>query len=86
MYDVKSDLYNTPFFMPAKGQAIRAFVDLANDERSMICKHPGDFKLVDLGEFDDVTGDFFPSGGVSMGFASEFIVKRDVPSVLREVS
>ena len=48
IFDNKADLYMTPFFFPANGQAVRAFADLANDERSQIGMHPEDYKLAAL--------------------------------------
>ena len=33
VYDSKARTYNTPFFMKQDGQALRAFIDLANDNR-----------------------------------------------------
>lgn len=78
VYDVKSDVYAAPFFMPAKGMAIRAFTDLANNLDTYVGRHPNDYKLVYLGEFDDNSGDFFPSGGESLGFAVEYKHKPDI--------
>lgn len=56
VYDVKAECYNTPFFMSSNGQAIRAFSDMLSDDRTMISKHPDDFSLYHLGEYDDNNG------------------------------
>lgn len=79
--DVKADAFNTPFFFPSKGQAVRAFSDLVNDGQSMVHKHPEDYKLVDCGEFNMANAEFVPSGVISLGFGSDFVIR---PS-LREV-
>lgn len=72
--DVKSDLYGPPFYQAAVGQAIRAFTELANDERSSVSKYPGDYKLVQLGAFDDVTGRFEQLRDFqSFGMASDYV-------------
>jgi len=56
IYDEKSLSYGTPFFQPQIGQAMRAFGDLAKDPQSAIAKHPEDYSLYHLGEYDDHTG------------------------------
>lgn len=54
--DAKGETYNTPFFQKTHGEAERTFRELANDEKSMICKYPDDFDLYCVGEFDTETG------------------------------
>ena len=76
VYDRAAENYNTPMFMAAKGQAIRAFDDQANSEDSMINKHPEDYTLFYIGEFDDDTGLLTPANKPqSMGKGSDF--KKD---------
>lgn len=77
--DVKSNVFSQPFFFIAAGQALRAFKDLANDENTQVCKHADDFRLVQLAEFDDESGEFVSSGKVTLGFASEFKMAGAVP-------
>lgn len=54
-----ADVFGRPFFVPTVGQAIRSFGDALNstDDNEMV-KHPDDFDLFHLGEFDDETGIF----------------------------
>jgi len=54
------DSYGQPFFAPSSGAAIRSFSDELNrpDERNALSKHPEDYDLFALGEFDDQTGEF----------------------------
>jgi len=56
VFDVKATAYGTPFFMPTIGMAIRAFTDVAADPQTQINKHPEDYVLYELGEFDDCDG------------------------------
>jgi len=56
IYDEKAEAYNTPFFFNHDGQATRAFMDQAINQESMICQHPGDFKLYRVGSFDSESG------------------------------
>lgn len=54
VYDSKADAYLQPFFMPSKGQAMRSFQDLSNEPKTQFNKHPEDFTLFHIGEFDDM--------------------------------
>lgn len=54
--DDKAESFMAPFFMPAVGQALRAFHDLVNDGAGPVGLHPGDYKLFQVGEFDDASG------------------------------
>lgn len=78
VYDVKAEIYNSPFFMPKGAMATRAFADLANDKNTTVGRHPGDFKLMHLGFFSPVTGVFkqleVPE---SLGFADALVRKEE---------
>lgn len=56
IYDKKSVAYNLPLFFLQKGQAIRAFEDAVNDPQSPFYKHPEDYCLFEIGEWNDITG------------------------------
>lgn len=59
IYDKKAQAYILPHFFAQKGQAIRAFEDAVNETanpHNQISKHPSDFVLAHLGEFDDRLG------------------------------
>ncbi|WNK13547.1 MAG: nonstructural protein [Microvirus sp.] len=45
--------YLPPFYVVAPGQAIRLFEDGCGDKESPFGKHPGDYKLYQIGTFDD---------------------------------
>lgn len=55
LLDVKSGIFNTPFFMVHPAQAMRACVDLASDLNTTVGRHPADYALLMLGTFDDQT-------------------------------
>lgn len=73
VYDSKVQLYAQPFFMRSRGEALRGFTDVANDSSTSICRHPQDFALMELGEYDESTGKLenHPAP-VSLGLAHEF--------------
>lgn len=56
IYDKKAVAYNTPFYTHQKGQAIRSFQDAVNDPQCPFNKHPEDFSLFHVGEWNDTTG------------------------------
>ena len=58
VFDSKAEAYLQPFYGKSKGEAIRSFIEAANDKQSQIGKYPEDFTLFDLGEFDDSTSRF----------------------------
>lgn len=82
VFDSKADAYQTPFFMPSTGQAVRAFRDLANDASSLVSRHPADFTLCCVGVFDDASGKVVSLDQVErLGQASDYkeLKSSDVP-------
>lgn len=72
VFDSKAELYRSPFYMNTVGEALRAFQDLANDSQSQVAKHPGDYQLVQIAEYDDATGKFFEVFK-ELGFAKDYV-------------
>lgn len=58
--DSASGLFGQPIFVAARAQAIRSFSDEVNNPRdgNDLNKHPDDFELYALAEFDDGSGRF----------------------------
>ena len=58
--DRAADVFNRPFFVPHRNVAIRDFTDEVNRVAgdNQLNKHPDDFDLYLLGEFDDARGAF----------------------------
>lgn len=81
VFDSKAGVFATPFFMPTKGMAIRSFMDVSNDESTMLCKHPEDFSLFVIGEFDDEKGVVLEVAHENLGNAAGY--KRSAPASLR---
>lgn len=84
IFDVKADLYNAPFTCAARGQAIRMFTDLVNDAKSTPGMHPGDFKLVLVGEFNDESGELRAVPLEGLGFGTEYLKREVVNGVFGE--
>jgi len=58
--DRAAEVFNRPFFVPHRNVAIRDFTDEVNRAAvdNQLNKHPDDFDLYLLGEFNDNTGEF----------------------------
>lgn len=58
--DRATDVFSQPFFAASVGAAVRGFSDEVNRaaDNNQLYKHPEDFDLYLLGEFDDATGSF----------------------------
>lgn len=84
VYDSKAEYYKNPFLMSSKGEAIRAFSDLANDLQTEVGKHPEDFTLFYLGTWDEITAKYSMSNTlISLGVALEY--KKSNEDVGRDV-
>lgn len=72
--DVKVGAYLLPFFMRSNAEAIRAFGDAVNDSSTQFYRHPEDYCLFCIGEFDDSTGVLVPLAvHESLGKAVEYL-------------
>jgi len=79
VYDSKAEAFLAPFFLKARGQAIRSFTDTCNDPEHAFYKHPSDYTLFALGEYDDAQAAFeIYEAPVGLGVAIEFkITEKD---------
>lgn len=55
-FDMKIGIYSSPFFVLHEGQAIRTAQELSSDLQTTIGRHPADYSLHLVGEFNDNTG------------------------------
>lgn len=60
VFDNKAEAFITPFFMPRPAMAERVFREMCNAEDHQFGKHPSDYTLFELGEFDDSNGSVTP--------------------------
>lgn len=56
VFDRAVEAYGQPFFVKTVGEAVRSFIDEVNRDGSTFKKHPADYNLYLVGEFDDSTG------------------------------
>lgn len=57
-FDGKLGVFNPPQYFQHLGQALRAWEEVCNNPQSMMCKHPADFVLYEIGTFDEDKGVF----------------------------
>lgn len=58
LFDRAIQAYGRPFFVPHVNAAVRGFTDEVNNPQSDLFKHPADYDLFQLGDFDDSDGSF----------------------------
>jgi len=73
LYDSKAEAFGPPFFLQSTGQAVRALMDISNDPQSMVGRHPADFVLYEVGEYDDSSAEVVNKNPhILVGMASDF--------------
>lgn len=54
--DLKAESFGLPCVFDGPRQAVRSFCDLLDDKETLVGKHPTDFQLLHVGDWDDVEG------------------------------
>lgn len=55
IYDLKTEVFFPPLFAHNAGDAMRQLSIRASDPNSMFNRFPEDYRLYDIGDFDDVS-------------------------------
>ena len=58
LFDNKGLMYSPPFFAPTDGAAVRIVRDTVQDTNTSVGRHPADYVLYLVGEYDDSKGLF----------------------------
>lgn len=86
-FDSKVGIFHPPFFMLHRGQAFRAALELASDMSTQIGRHPADFVLFELGQFNDQTGALETVAPINLGVVQSFLpVQPGTPSLFSNPS
>lgn len=73
VYDSKVGIFHAPMVMLNKGEALRSWEEVANDDTKAICRHPQDFTLFEVGTFEDTLPEInMYKAPESLGLASNF--------------
>ena len=75
--DRAAEVFNRPFFVPHRNVAVRDFTDQVNrvDADNPLNKHPDDFDLYLLGQFDDSNGAFIREGSPVVLVRAKDVIK-----------
>jgi hypothetical protein len=84
IYDLKAQLYGKPVCVVSDASAIRSFGDAVNDPQTEYNKHPEDYILFNIGQYDDSTGNFEQSTPTELAKALA-LKERATPPSLAEV-
>lgn len=72
--DLKAETFMPPFFMNNTKLAERVFGDAVNDGEHMFNKHPEDYALYHVGEWEDEEGKFTNfDTPKSLGIAAQYV-------------
>ncbi len=86
IFDEKATIFSPPFFLPAVGLATRLFSDLANDDTKSIGRHPTDYKLYQIGKFDDQDAQFQTEDiPIFIGNATDYVEKNAQSPNIRSI-
>ena len=86
IHDSKAQAYFAPFFLPTAAMAVRVFSDMANDVNNNVGKHPEDFTLFHLGEWDDSTAVLEPFSSPTMINKALHLLNPELPLPLMKAA
>lgn len=72
IYDKRAENFGPPMCFPTLGVAERHFSDSVNDPNNVMYKHPSDFELWAIGEWDTDTGCASSQPHKIIGVAQQF--------------
>lgn len=84
--DSKTAVFGRPWFEQQEASAIRGFADAVNDSsntNNLWNKHPEDFSLYVIGEYDDEKGDLIPHFPKSLVTASALIAVNKSQEIIQ---
>ncbi len=79
VYDSKAEIYLPPFCFPTHGASLRAFKETCNDGQSSIAKHPADYTLFYIGEWDDNIGIQETVTHINLGNGLDQVDNQELP-------
>lgn len=64
IYDSVARMYDRPMCFRNDEEAKRSFIDLVENDQTVLARHPSNFSLVSIGEFDDSDASLRPQDNV----------------------
>jgi hypothetical protein len=79
VYDQKAEAFISPFFLPNDQIAIRAFSDCVSDDNHQFGRHPSDYSLYKIGQFNQENGLFEDNEPkiIISGFEMKAIIRKE---------
>jgi len=79
IFDTKADIYSQPFYALTDHAAVRTFADAINTSDSPYNKHPEDYSLFSIADFDDRTGMVTTYPSQHLGHAANLVTEEPIP-------
>lgn len=73
VFDSALGAFMRPFATPSIGAAVRSFGDEIKRPDSEMGRHPTDYQLFTVGEFDDVTGQFTSCAAAQIARGADYV-------------
>ena len=77
IYDQKANAYLQPWFLPKRAMAQRAFMDCVNDEQHNFGRHPEDYTLFQIGNYNDQNAEIESHAKVALGTGLEYLKQEE---------
>lgn len=84
IFDNKAVQYHPPFYQSTDAAAIRSVRDLVDNPETSVGRHPADYTLFLVGEWDDQSGTFRPWPVVHVCDAIALVANAPVPLFKKE--
>ncbi len=78
IFDAKTNVFSRPFYSLTTGEATRTFTDAVSDNNSMMNRHPEDYFLYEIGQYDDSNSELVSIPPQALGSASEYTQEPDL--------
>ena len=87
IFDQKASAYLPPFTLPRVEMAMRTFSDCVNSPDHAFGRHPADYTLVEIAEYDDSTAKITPyEVSISVGTGIEFLTPENRQGILPDAN
>lgn len=72
--DIAADSYMAPFVAVNDAVAIRSFAFAFKDDRSTMASAPGDYELMHIANYDNITGEVIPIDKIIVARGTDYAV------------
>lgn len=72
LYDRATEAHAPVMTVNTRAEAIRSFREAVNDPQTPIYKHPTDYELYEIGQYDDIKGELIVTGRTMIARAEDY--------------